>query len=316
MDLRHMRHFVAVAEELHFGRAALRLNIAQPPLSQSIQRLELDLGVSLLNRSRRGVEMTDAGRAFLVEARRTLIQAELSRKVARRAAEHKDELRISFVGPALYRFLPQLLATCRETHRHVNTLLYEKSSPEQMPGMLAGEFDIGFVTAATDQIERCESLLVERSAFLAAVPGDSALARHASVSLATLAEQDFISAPRKLAPQGYDVLSMFKSAGVIPRVTQEATQTNTTLSLVSVGLGCGIVAGTAALRQTPNVTFLPITDMPAYMRWELVMVWRPDHLSATAAAFVEVAKSLIAAHPEWLDVAPPINLITAAEARQ
>lgn len=307
MDLRHMRHFVAVAEELHFGRAALRLNIAQPPLSQSIQRLELDLGVSLLNRSRRGVEMTDAGRAFLIEARRTLMQAELSRKMARRAAEHNDELRISFVGPALYRFLPQLLVAFRETQADVNTLLYEKASPEQMPGMLAGEFDIGFVTAASDQIERCESLLVERSAFLAAVPSDSALASCASVSLAELAEQDFISPPRKFAPQGYDALSMFKSAGVIPKVTQEATQTNTTLSLVSVGLGCGIVAGTAALRRTPNVTFLPITDMPPYMRWELVMIWRPDHLSATAAAFVEGAKALIAARPEWLDVDAPIN---------
>ena len=316
MDLRHMRHFVAVAEELHFGRAALRLNIAQPPLSQSIQRLELDLGVSLLNRSRRGVEMTDAGRAFLIEARRTLMQAELSRKMARRAAEHNDELRISFVGPALYRFLPHLLVTFRGTRPHVSTLLYEKASPEQMPGMMAGEFDIGFVTAATDQIERCESLLVERSAFLAAVPGDSVLAHHASVSLATLAEQNFISAPRKFAPQGYDVLSMFKSAGVIPKVTQEATQTNTTLSLVSVGLGCGIVAGTAAVRQTPNVIFLPITDMPPYMRWELVMVWRPDHLNATGTAFVDAAKSLIATHPEWLDVDAAIDPTIATKERQ
>ena len=315
MDLRHMRHFVAVAEELHFGRAAQRLNIAQPPLSQSIQRLELDLGVALLNRSRRGVEMTDAGRTFLVEARRTLMQAELSRKMARRAAEHMDELRISFVGPALYRFLPQLLLKFRETQPDANTLLFEKASPDQMPGMLAGEFDVGFVTAATDQIERCETLLVERSAFLAAVPSDSALAQCTSVSLAMLAEQEFISPPRKFAPQGYDALSMFKSAGVIPKVTQEATQTNTTLSLVSVGLGCGIVAGTAALRQTPNVTFLPITDMPAYMRWELVMVWRPDHLSATAAAFVEMAKSLTAAHPEWLDADVPVTVNTKAKDR-
>lgn len=313
MDLRHMRQFVAVAEELHFGRAAVRLNMAQPPLSQSIQRLELDLGVVLLNRSRRGVELTDAGRAFLIEARRTLMQAELSRKMARRAAEQTEELRISFVGPALYRFLPQQLVKFRDTHADVSTLLYEKASPEQMPGMLAGEFDIGFVTAATDQIERCESLLVERSAFLAAVPSDSALAQCNSVSLAMLAEQDFISPPRKFAPQGYDALSMFKSAGVIPKVTQEATQTNTTLSLVSVGLGCGIVAGTAALRQTPNVSFLSITDMPPYMRWELVMVWRPDHLSAAAVAFVDLAKSLIAAHPEWLDVDAPINFNTAAK---
>jgi DNA-binding transcriptional LysR family regulator len=302
MDLRHMRHFVAVAEELHFGRAALRLNIAQPPLSQSIKRLEDDLGVSLFDRSRRGVELTDSGHAFLVEARRTLLQAELSRKMARRAAEHADEVRISFIGPALYRFLPPLLVKFRATHPDVTMRLFEKASPEQMPGLLAGDFDVGFVTSGTEHLERCETMLVERAPFVAAVPADTALGRETSVTLARLAEEDFISAPRKLASQHQDADSIFKSAGVVPRVTQEAKQTNTTLSLVGVGLGCGIVTGTAALRQPPNIAFLPITDMPSYLRWEMMMVWPPDHLSKAAAAFVELAKAQFADHPEWIEI--------------
>jgi DNA-binding transcriptional LysR family regulator len=302
MDLRHMRHFVAVAEELHFGRAALRLNMAQPPLSQSIQRLEADLGVSLFDRSRRGVELTDAGRAFLVEARRTLLQAELSRKMARRAAEHADEVRISFIGPALYRFLPPLLVKFRATHPDVTMRLFEKASPEQMPGLLAGEFDVGFVTSGTEHLERCETMLVERAPFVAAVPADTALGRETSTTLARLADEDFISAPRKFASQHQDADAIFKSAGVVPRVTQEATQTNTTLSLVGVGLGCGIVAGTAVLRQPPNIAFLPITDMPSYLRWEMMMVWPPDHLSKAAAAFVELAKAQVANHPEWIEI--------------
>lgn len=306
MDLRHMRHFVAVAEELHFGRAARRLNMAQPPLSQSIRRLELDLGVTLLNRSRRGVEMTDAGQAFLVEARRTLMQAELSRKMAQRAAEHSVDVRVSFIGPALYRVLPKLMVEFHEAHAGVNVRLFEKSSPEQMPGILAGDFDVGFVTAGTPYIEGCETLTIERSNFVAAVPANSPLAREKEVSLAMLAEQNFISAPLKFAPQGYDALAMFKTAGVVPRVTQEAAQTNTTLSLVGVGLGCGIVAGTAMLQQSRNVSFVPITDMPSYLRWELLMVWPPQQLSASAARFVEMAKRQVAAHPEWLDPDAPI----------
>ena len=302
MDLRHMRHFVAVAEELHFGRAALRLHIAQPPLSQSIKRLEDDLGVTLFNRSRSGVELTKAGRAFLVEARRTLQQAELSRKMARRAAEQADEVRIGFIGPALFRFLPPLLLRFREKHPDVTLRLYEKASPEQMPGLLAGDFDIGFVTSATEHLERCESMLVERAPFMAVVPADSEMATQASVTLARLAEEEFISAPQKYLPRSFDSLSMFKSAGVVPRVTQEASQTNTTLSLVGVGLGCGVVGSTAALRQPPGVAFLPISDMPSYLRWELLMVWTPDHLSSSAAAFVELAKALIAENPQWIDV--------------
>ena len=302
MDLRHMRHFVAVAEELHFGRAALRLNMAQPPLSQSIKRLEDDLGVALFDRSRRGVELTDAGRAFLVEAKRTLLQAELSRKMALRAAEHADEVRIGFIGPALYRFLPPLLVRFRASHPGVNVRLFEKASPEQMPGLLAGDFDVGFVTSATEHLERCETMLVERAPFVAAVPVTSPLADEAAITLAQLAEEDFISAPQKYVPQSFDTLSMFKSAGVVPRVTQEASQTNTTLSLVGVGLGCGVVASTAALRAPPGVAFVPISDMPSYLRWEMLMVWPPDHLSKTAAAFVQLAKAQITENPHWLDV--------------
>ena len=302
MDLRQMRHFVAVAEDLHFGRAALRLNMAQPPLSQSIKRLEDDLGVILFDRSRRGVELTDAGRAFLIESRRTLLQAELSRKMARRAAEHAAEVRISFIGPALYRFLPPLLVRFREAHPGVNVRLYEKASPEQTPGLLAGDFDVGFVTSATEHLERCETMLVERAPFVAAVPRTSPLAIKASITLAQLAEEDFISAPQKYVPQSLDALAMFKSAGVVPRVTQETSQTNTMLSLVGVGLGCGVVASTAALRKPPNVAFVPISDMPSYLRWEMLMVWPPDHLSETTAAFVALGKAQIADHPEWLDI--------------
>jgi DNA-binding transcriptional LysR family regulator len=296
-----MRHFVAVAEELHFGRAALRLNMAQPPLSQSIQRLELDLGVTLLDRSRRGVELTAAGTAYLTEARRTLAQAELARKVALRAAEQSIDVRISFIGPALYRVLPALMVAFHEAHPGVNIRLYEKTSPEQNPGIMAGDFDIGFVTSGTEIMETSEALLVERSPLVAAIPSDSPLATEGSVTLARLAEEDFISAPMQHAPHGFDAMSMFKSAGVVPRIAQEAAQTNTTLSLVGAGLGCAIVSGTARLKQSRNVSFLKIVDLPDYLRWEMLMIWSRQQRSLPAANFIDIAKVHLSQHPEWLE---------------
>ena len=303
MDLRHMRHFVAVAEELHFGRAARRLNIAQPPLSQSIRRLETDLGVELFDRSRRSVELTPAGRVFLAEARRTLMHAELARKMTQREAAKAPEVRVSFVGPALYRVLPDLMVRYRATAPDVNVRLFEMASPDQVRGILAGDFDVGFVTGGTALDAACEKLLMERAAFVAAVPADSKLAERRSISLATLAEQPFIQPPRKYAAQSSETLSMFREVGVIPQVTQEATQTNTTLSLVGVGLGCSIVTATAALTQPRNVKFLPIEDNVPYARWELVMTWHPDQVGRIAGDFVAIAKHYVRESPHLFD--PP-----------
>lgn len=301
LDLRHMRHFVAVAEELHFGRAAQRLNMAQPPLSQSIQRLELDLGVALLDRSRRGVALTDAGSAFLAEANRTLAQAELARKVAKRAAEKSIDVRVSFIGPALYRVLPALMVVFHESHPEVAIRLHEKTSAEQLDGIQSGDFDIGFVTSGVAISDNIESHLVERAGLLAAVPSTSPLAQDGSITLARLADEDFISAPLQHAPHGFDAIAIFKRAGVVPHIAQEAGQTNTTLSLVGAGLGCAIVAATARLKQSRNVSFLPIIDLPDHLRWEMRMIWSPKLLGLPAAAFIDMTKVHLTQHPEWLD---------------
>jgi DNA-binding transcriptional LysR family regulator len=303
MDLRHMRHFIAVAEELHFGRAAQRLNIAQPPLSQSIQRLELNLGVQLLNRSRRGVEMTEAGRVFLEEARRTLRHAELARKMTQRAAEQIPEVRVSFVGPALYQVLPELLKRFRMVAPDVEVRLFEQPSPDQVIGVEAGDTDVGFCTGATAISDECETLVVERAPFVAAVPADWPLARQDSITLMELAEQPWIQSPPKYSAAAYESMSMFKSAGVIPKVVQEATQTNTTLSLVGAGLGCAMVTATAALAQPRNVRILPITggDVPI-AQWELVMIWHPKQIGIRAREFVETGCKYV----EDLEMRPPL----------
>lgn len=311
MDLRHMRHFVAVAEELHFGRAAKRLNMAQPPLSQSIKRLEVDLGVDLFDRSRRGVDLTDAGRVFLDEARRTLAQAELARKMTQREAERVPEIRVCFVGPALYRILPDLIVRYRAARPDVHVRLFERASPDQITGMLAGDFDIGFITTGVLRPAGCETLLVERAPFVAAVPADWPLAQGDSVSLAELAEQAFIRPPQRYAaqytPPEADTFSVFKDAGVMPRVTQEATQTNTSLSLVGAGLGCSLVMATAALTGARNVAFRPINDPSFKSIWELMMAWLPGHLGPLGQEFVDFARRYVEDHPHLLDARSPPN---------
>ena len=308
VDLRHMRHFVAVAEEMHFGRAARRLNMAQPPLSQSIRRLEGDLGVELFDRSRRGVDLTRAGAVFLEEARRTLAQAELARTLARREAEQVPEVRVSFVGPALYRVLPDLLVGYRAAEPQVGVRLFEQSSPDQVAEMLAGTFDVGFITTGVLRPAGCETLLVERAPFLAAVPADWPIARAETVSLAELAEQPFIRPPQRYTdrytPPAAESLSAFANVGLMPRVVQEATQTNTSLSLVGAGLGCSLVMATAALTGARNVRFVPIRDPSFHSTWELMMAWLPGRIGARGQGFVDFARDHVACHPELINSAP------------
>lgn len=313
MDLRHMRHFVAVAEELHFGRAARRLNMAQPPLSQAIRRLEADLGVELFDRSRRSVELTDAGRVFLVEARRTLSQAELARTLARRQAEKVPEVRVAFVGPALYRVLPDLLVRHRRECPDILVRLFERASPDQVAGLGAGEFDVGFITTGVERPAGCETRLVERAPFVAAVPADWPVAHgRTSVSLAELAGLPFIRPPPRYAAQytpaaAESFAAAFQKAGVMPHVTQEATQTNTSLSLVGAGLGCSLVMATAELTGARNVRFLPIEDPGFGGMWELVMVWLPDHLGRLGQAFVAFVEDYVRDNPQLLEAATTIG---------
>ena len=294
-----MRQFVAVAEELHFGRAAARLNMAQPPLSQAIRRLEISMGVDLFNRSKRNVELSAAGAVFLIEARRTLLQAEVARKMAQSAAAETPEVRISFIGPALYQVLPEILVRFRAAVPKVHARLFEITTPLQIDGILAGDYHIGFITHGIRHAG-CESKLVERSGFVAAVPANSLLAARKSISLAELAEQPFIMPPRKFSDQS-ETMNLFKTVGVIPKVEQEASQTNTSLSLVGAGLGCSLVMATAALQTVRNVTFLRIEDDLPNAQWELAMAWHPEHLSDETKLFLDLANRYLADNPQLLN---------------
>ena len=294
-----MRQFVAVAEELHFGRAAARLNMAQPPLSQAIRRLEVSLGVDLFDRSKRNVELSTAGEVFLIEARRTLLQADVARKMAQSAAAETPEVRISFIGPALYQVFPEILVRFRAAVPNVHARLFEIPTPQQVDGIMAGDYHVGFITHGIRH-NGCASKLVERSGFVAAVPANWALAGRSSISLAAFAKQPFIMPPRKYSEQS-ETMNLFKTVGVIPKIEQEASQTNTSLSLVGAGLGCSLVMATAALQTVRNVTFLRIEDDLPNAQWELAMAWHPDHLSHETKLFLDHANGYLADNPKLLD---------------
>jgi DNA-binding transcriptional LysR family regulator len=301
-----MRHFVAVAEERHFGRAAARLNMAQPPLSQSIQRLEAELDVKLLDRSRRSVELTAAGRVLLREARRTLQLAEMAITMTRRIAVKAPEVRISFIGPALYQVLPGLLMRFRQEHAEIEARLFEHASTDQIAGITSGKFDIGIVGSSIARPENFEALVIERTSFVAMVPADGPLAGHSSISLSELADHPFVLPPDSHHVHSTELMQLFEQEGVVPRVTQEAMQTNTLMGLVAAGLGCGIASSTAALHAPRNVKFIPLTPGPATVSRELVMVWLPDSLSKATTAFLATARAYIADNPQFLDPLAPV----------
>lgn len=300
MELRHLRHFVAVAEELHFGRAAARLHIAQPPLSQSIRRLEDSVGVTLFDRSRRSVTLTAAGKIFLREAQRTLMQAALACKLAQREAAKLAEVRLAFIGPFLYRVLPDLVRLYRSEAPPIHLRLFERSSSDQVASLESGDFDVGFVQSSVARPSGLDAFTVEKAPTVAVVPASLPLADQDSVTLEDLADQPFIMPSARYLGQISDTLAVFAQKGLALNVTQEALQTNTTISLVGAGIGCSLVPATAALAHTRNVRFLPIADA-SLPPMEIVMLWKTDQISQEGRDFVMFVKKYIAHNPRLLE---------------
>lgn len=294
MELRHMRHFVAVAEELNFSRAARRLNMAQPPLSQSIKRLEEDLGLTLFVRTGKGVELTKSGEVFLREARSCLRYGDLAQKLARRENVIRPEVRVSFTVATIYRLLPNLLVGYRDRFPNVGVHLFEKPSPTQIEPLLDGDCDVAFISNHTRGMDACETLVVERARVVAVIPASWPLAQQPSVTLAELAERPFILPPEKEYSIGADAtLSLFRKAGVMPYVTLGVMHASTTLKLVAAGLGCTLTTSTAALAGSPDLAFVPLNESENAKEWSLVMAWMPEQLNDTAKSFVKFAENYI-----------------------
>src|SRR5437870_6214524 len=292
-DLRQLRYFVALAERLHFGRAAEALHISQPPLSRAIRALEEELGVPLFARTRRRVELTPQGTRLLEEARR--VTGHLERTVhelrAMSVGAH-TRLRIGFVSLADYGVLPGLLKAYKSAQPEVRLALREMLSPEQAAALAAGELDFGLLLPPVTGAARLEHLVVPRERFVVALPSRHRLAGgRGRLAVSALAGEAFVMVPREIAPRLYDIVTGIAArAGFSLNVAQEAIQMQTVVSLVSSGLGAAIVPGSLANLGRRGVAYREIAD--PHPRLDLWLAWRRGALGAAGRDFAAQARRL------------------------
>jgi DNA-binding transcriptional LysR family regulator len=290
-ELRHLRYFVAVAEELNFSRAARRLQMAQPPLSVAIRQLEQELGAELFLRSSREVRLTDAGRALLDGARRTLAEAERAMSAARRAAEGElGSLRLAFSWSARFETLPALGQAFRAQRPGV-TLLTEEMWNSRMPSALrGGSIDVAVVLCPEIAGELSYEP-IRREAVVALVGTQHPLASEPAIPLRALAEEGFVLFPRELAPRLHDVLiGLFRGAGFEPRVRSESFHAGWELGVLAELPVVAIVPESVSRDLPDGVTAVELSGPVDPLETDLV--WRADDSSATVAAFVDVARGV------------------------
>ena len=287
IELRHLRYFLVVAEELHFSRAAERLHIAQPPLSQMIHRLEHELGVTLFHRTKRHVALTEAGVIFCEEAKRTLTQAEYAIHSVRRANKGElGRLVVGFIGSAAYSVLPPIVRRFREQYPDVNLTLQELSTVQQIRALHDASLQVGLLRPFKPDLQlKCKVVL--RESLVIALPEHHRLSQHGKIAMRLLADEPFIVFPRSLAPELYDqVISLCQRARFTPRIVQEAMQLPTVVSLVAAGIGVAVIPASLQNIGRTGVRYRTIRETTP--KAELAVAWRPERLSPLAQSFLGV----------------------------
>lgn len=283
-----MKYFIAVAEELHFGRAAERLHMAQPPLSQQIKKLEEELDVELFNRTRRKVELTPAGKLFLDEARLTVQQAERAQRIAVEAKEGiRGRLRVGFVTSACYSILPILIRRFRQEHPWVDLEMLEMTPQQQIEAMEQGTIDAGLLRPPVGPGCLLTTTLFEEP-ILVALPSDHRMANENAISLKSLAEESFVMFPRHHGPGIYDVImKACHEAGFTPHVSYSPNQMQTLLAYVAGGLGIALVPQSLFVFHPGQIVYRPLKGKP--VRVELAMISRRSEENPQLKAFQELS---------------------------
>jgi DNA-binding transcriptional LysR family regulator len=288
MELRHLRYFLAVGEEQHYGRAARRLRVAQPALSRQIQDLEEEVGFKLFERLPRGVKLSAAGQLFLADARRILQEVnEAAARAARVARGQSGTLRVGFTESASWRgVVPVSFRRFREMHPDAELQLQPSPSLVQLEAIRSGRLDAGFAFNMPKTDPELDGRAVAIQRIELAVPTGHPLTKLKQVRLRDLASTSFVWFPRREAPVLYDRLmrECFRGGLKSPSVVQEGQDEATILSLVATGLGVGWVLGTARWRRPKSVVILSVVDLD--LPQELSLAWRRDNQSPLLAGFV------------------------------
>jgi len=295
MELRQIRYFLAVAQELHFTRASKALYVAQPALSQQIRLLEEEIGTRLFERTNRRVRLTPAGEAFLARARFALEQAAKAASDAARVGRGEaGSISIGFVSTAIYSVLPQLLRWCRDQLPAVHVELHELEPSEQFAALRRGSLDVGMMHASMEDPE-LESVVVSRERLVVALPEKHPAALKQRVDLRLLAQETVLLPPRHELAGFHDlVVSAFQRAGYMPAATQSVRLLQTAVGLIAGGIGIALVPVSFQEHlRIRGVVYRPLTGLKTEA--ELVAVWRKDDSSSLLARVTKNLRSRVAA---------------------
>jgi len=288
MELRHLRYFVAVGEEQHYGRGAQRLRVAQPALSRQIQDLEEELGFKLFDRLPRGVKLSVAGQCFIEDARRILEQVSQATARARRVASGQSgTLRVGFIeSMSWHGVVPDSFRQFRERQPDAELQIKPLSSLEQIAAVRSGQLEAGFVFTIANIDRELAQLEIALVSLMLAVSKRHPLAKSKSLRLRDLSNASFIWFPRRESPLFYDRLmhACFRGGLKSPHIVQEGVNEATILSLVSCGLGVAFVSGATRWRCPGSVILLPVADLKLSLT--LALIWQKDNSSPLLARFV------------------------------
>ncbi|BCG01257.1 LysR family transcriptional regulator [Paraburkholderia sp. PGU19] len=287
---RLLNQFIAVAEEMHFGRAAARLHMAQPPLSQAIKNLEEMVGVQLFARSKHAVALTPAGRAFLDEARELIAQGQRAIDIARRASEGlTGRIAIGFMGSVSYELLPRILREFRTRFPAIHVDLREQTSVEQIESLHAGKLDLGLVRVPLVNAADLNMRTIEVERFIAVLPRDHRLAASRSLRLEDLAEAPFMIFPADKSPSLHaKFLLACDDAGFSPRIAHEAWQMASMVSLVAAGMGVALLPAQVRNSPHPGVVYKDLENDSEHLELKIAAAWRGDNLSAGVHSLLSV----------------------------
>lgn len=293
MELRHLTAFVAVAEELHFGRAAKRLHMAQPPLSQQIRQLEKELDVQLFERSTRSVRLTSAGESFLGPVRRVLDDLDIAVRVAKSAGRGEfGRVSVGFAGASSHAAVPRLVRAVRAAHPGIELVMHGQTySNRALDLVVEGALDLGFVRLPVTQ-PLVDTRVIYEEELVCALPSDHRLAGEERIDVADLAGEPFVSFPAGAGSSLRDAMvEACERAGHYPRVVQEAPDSYTILAMVATGVGVTLTLSSCMHIQQSDLVYRRLVGEPVVLRTALA--WRRDNPSAALRSVLAVSEKVL-----------------------